>query len=50
MIENCPECHHALHQGEHKFDDGLFEVWYCKSCGFRKEVAIDNKKIKQIPK
>jgi len=38
MIENCPECKKPLHHGQHKFADGLFDVLYCKDCGFRKEV------------
>jgi len=42
-IENCPECHKNLHEGQHKFADGLYHVQYCKDCGFRKEVPIENK-------
>ena len=29
-IHNCPECGDQLHEGQHKFDDGLFLVKYCK--------------------
>ncbi len=36
-IHNCPECGDQLHEGQHKFDDGLFLVKYCKKCGFRAE-------------
>jgi len=43
MISNCPECRKPLHEGQHKFADGLFEVWYCKKCGFKKEVPIKEK-------
>ncbi|MBI4980216.1 zf-TFIIB domain-containing protein [Candidatus Woesearchaeota archaeon] len=40
MISNCPDCGKTLHVGQHKFADGLFEVYYCKECGFRKEEKI----------
>jgi len=35
----CPECGHSLHKGQHKFSDGIFEVFYCKNCGYRKEIG-----------
>ncbi len=35
--ENCPECGHQLHVGEHKFADGEFRIRYCKQCGYRSE-------------
>ncbi len=41
MLKDCPECHKPLHEGQHKYADGLFHVKYCKDCGFRKEVAIE---------
>ncbi|MDP3989643.1 MAG: zf-TFIIB domain-containing protein [archaeon] len=41
MLDHCPECKKQLHEGQHKFSDGMFKVWYCKSCGFRKEVPLD---------
>ncbi len=40
MIEKCPECHQKLHEGQHKYADGMFHVQYCKKCGFRKENPI----------
>jgi transcription elongation factor Elf1 len=40
MISNCPECKKELHKGQHKFSDGMYEVFYCKDCGFRKETPI----------
>ncbi len=45
MLTECPECHHPLHEGQHKFADGFFEVWYCKKCGFRKEVPVEGKHL-----
>jgi uncharacterized protein YbaR (Trm112 family) len=42
MIENCPECKNKLHEGQHKFADGMFYVQYCKKCGFRKESPLDS--------
>ena len=45
--KNCPDCGKPLHIGQHKFDDGLFEVWNCKECGFKKETPIQEK-IKYI--
>ncbi len=41
--KNCPDCGKPLHIGQHKFDDGLFEVWNCKECGFKKETPIQEK-------
>lgn len=35
--DNCPRCGKPLHKGQHKFDDGYYEVAYCKECGFRQE-------------
>ncbi len=40
MLKYCPECKHELHQGQHKFADGLFTVKYCKNCGFREEKSM----------
>jgi len=36
-LEKCPECGNKLHKGRHKFDDGFYDVVYCKECGFREE-------------
>lgn len=36
----CPECHKMLHSGQHKFADGMYHVWYCKDCGFKKELPM----------
>ncbi|MBS3126948.1 zf-TFIIB domain-containing protein [Candidatus Woesearchaeota archaeon] len=41
MITNCPECKQKLHEGQHKYTDGLFTVQYCKNCGFRKETPFE---------
>jgi DNA-directed RNA polymerase subunit M/transcription elongation factor TFIIS len=35
----CPECGKLLHKGQHKFPDGMFNVFYCKECGYRKEIG-----------
>ena len=35
--KKCPECHKELHHGQHKFDDGMYDVYYCKKCGYRRE-------------
>ncbi|HLD72882.1 MAG TPA: hypothetical protein VJA23_04815 [Candidatus Nanoarchaeia archaeon] len=43
MQINCPECNKILHVGQHKFADGLYEIYYCKECGYRKEVPIKEK-------
>ncbi|MEK6901941.1 MAG: hypothetical protein AABX37_06360 [Nanoarchaeota archaeon] len=43
MIQNCPECQQRLHEGQHKFSDGMFLVQYCKKCGFKKEVPFEQK-------
>lgn len=40
MRKQCPECHKTLHEGQHKFADGMFMVHYCKSCGYREEKGI----------
>ncbi|HLC90507.1 MAG TPA: hypothetical protein VJI15_01960 [Candidatus Nanoarchaeia archaeon] len=40
MQNNCPECRRELHKGQHKFADGMYEVFYCKNCGFRKEIPL----------
>ena len=40
MLTSCPECNKPLHQGQHRYADGLFEVRYCKECGFRKELPL----------
>lgn len=42
MITNCPECKKELHHGQHKFADGMYDVFYCKECGFRKENPISS--------
>ncbi|MBS3120893.1 hypothetical protein J4420_04205 [Candidatus Woesearchaeota archaeon] len=34
------ECQRKLHEGQHKYPDGMFLVQYCKNCGFRKEVPM----------
>ncbi|MBI2572896.1 hypothetical protein HYV86_03495 [Candidatus Woesearchaeota archaeon] len=36
----CPDCMMPLHTGQHKFADGMYEVQYCKECGFRKEIGL----------
>jgi len=41
MITDCPECGKKLHDGQHKFADGVFAVQYCKGCGFRKETPVE---------
>ncbi|MDP3916736.1 MAG: zf-TFIIB domain-containing protein [Nanoarchaeota archaeon] len=33
----CPSCKTKLHKGEHKYSDGIYEVNYCKKCGYRRE-------------
>jgi RNase P subunit RPR2 len=38
---NCPDCHKPLHRGQHKFADGMYDVSYCKKCGFRKESPLE---------
>jgi len=43
MLQTCPECQKPLHIGQHSFADGLFETWYCKDCGFRKEMPVKEK-------
>jgi uncharacterized protein YbaR (Trm112 family) len=40
MIVDCPECKQKLHHGQHKFADGMYDVKYCKKCGFRTEVPV----------
>ncbi|HLC88806.1 MAG TPA: zf-TFIIB domain-containing protein [Candidatus Nanoarchaeia archaeon] len=40
MQIDCPECGQKLHTGQHKFNDGLYEISYCKKCGYRKEEPI----------
>ncbi len=40
---NCPDCGSKLHIGQHKFADGMFEVYYCKNCGYKKEVLVKEK-------
>jgi len=41
MLSNCPDCQKPLHEGQHRYTDGLFKVLYCKKCGFRKEVPLE---------
>ncbi len=41
MITDCPDCGKTLHNGQHKFADGMFSVQYCKKCGFRKEKPLE---------
>ncbi len=43
--KDCPDCGSKLHIGQHKFEDGMYFVEYCKSCGYRLEKPLnDNKK------
>lgn len=37
MLTHCPDCKQKLHEGQHKYADGLYNVKYCKKCGFREE-------------
>lgn len=37
----CPECGHELHEGQHKFSDGLYFIKYCKNCGYKEEKPED---------
>jgi DNA-directed RNA polymerase subunit M/transcription elongation factor TFIIS len=37
---NCPDCGKMLHFGQHKFTDGMYNVSYCKKCGYRKEAPV----------
>jgi len=39
-MEDCPDCGFKLHKGQHKFNDGLYSVCYCKKCGFREEKPL----------
>ena len=44
MIKDvCPDCGSKLHEGQHKFTDGLYLVKYCKECGFRDEKPEETK-------
>jgi len=48
MIQKkCPECGKSLHKGQHKFADGMFDVSYCKDCGYRNETPLNNQKQSQ---
>ncbi len=40
MLTKCPDCKKPLHEGQHKYPDGIFLVKYCKDCGFRSEVNV----------
>jgi len=40
MLLHCPRCKGPLHEGQHKFSDGMYAVSYCKACGFRAEKAL----------
>jgi len=40
MQTNCPDCKDKLHVGQHKFSDGMYDVKYCKNCGYRDETPI----------
>ena len=41
MQEKCPECKKDLHYDQHKFSDGMYDVWYCKDCGYKKEKPLN---------
>ncbi len=41
MLTHCPDCKKHLHEGQHKYADGMFKVFYCKDCGFRKETPLN---------
>ena len=48
-LTNCPDCGSILHKGQHRYDDGLYFVFFCKECGFKKELPLyDNDKIRHI--
>jgi len=40
-MKKCPDCGAKLHDGQHKFEDGMYLVVYCKECGFRREEPLD---------
>ena len=45
----CPGCGNKLHEGQHKFADGIYYVISCKNCGFRKEEPLeDEKRIRHL--
>ncbi|MBT4334619.1 hypothetical protein HOD61_02275 [archaeon] len=47
----CPDCNSELHEGQHRFADGLYYVISCKNCGFKKETPMeDHNKIKHLRK
>ncbi len=37
MGKKCPDCGEPLHIGQERHSDGLFNVEYCKACGFKTE-------------
>lgn len=37
MGKKCPDCGATLHVGQERHNDGLFNVEYCKVCGFKQE-------------
>ena len=39
--KDCPDCGSKLHVGQHKFEDGLYFVEYCRKCGYRSEKPLD---------
>lgn len=43
MLTHCPECKGSLHVGQHKFADGMYDVQYCKKCGFKTEKPLTGK-------
>jgi len=45
MQTKCPECQRELHHGQHKFSDGMYDIFYCKNCGFRKEDPVNYEKM-----
>jgi hypothetical protein len=39
--KQCPDCKKRLHEGQHKFSDGMYKVSYCKACGYRSEKGVE---------
>ena len=40
----CPDCGEKLHEGQHKFADGMYYVSSCKECGFKNETPLEEKR------